>query len=294
LTHHASCGNNAISASSGAYGVVSLHDVLIFAAGNFWRAAETLAEIKNNPAIAKSPYIAKQMKESLDGLMRNLHALNLPVSVGEFRKFNAWISAHVQEIAAQPTIEKQKEVFHKHNAEIQIRLTQLCSIVESELQSRLFFHMPTDRSDFWDRQWLTDTVIYTHFPKAHEEFQNAGRCYSYGEPTACVFHLMRVIDSGLRLVYASLGEQYDARNWDGIAKKIESGMSKKYQDKTEDWREREPFYSGVLTDIRSIGRAHRNPALHDIERKYTDAEAKYLIDITKAFMVHLAENGMKE
>jgi hypothetical protein len=105
---------------------------------------------------------------------------------------------------------------------------------------------------------------------------------------------MRVIDSGLRLVYESLGDVYDARNWDGIAKKIESEMIKKYQDKTQAWRDQEPMYSDILTDIRSIGRAHRNPALHDLERKYTDSDALYLIEVTKAFMSHLAKHGLKE
>ena len=104
---------------------------------------------------------------------------------------------------------------------------------------------------------------------------------------------MRVIDSGLHVVYESLGEVYDARNWDGIAKKIESEMSKKYHDKTQAWRDKETMYSEVLTDIRSIGRAHRNPALHELDRKYTDGDALYLIEVTKAFMSHLAKHGLK-
>jgi hypothetical protein len=71
-------------------------------------------------------------------------------------------------------------------------------------------------------------------------------------------------------------------------------MEQKYQNKSTDWKQREPFYAAVLTDIRSISRAHRNPALHDIDRKYSDSDAKYLIEVTKAFMTHLADNGMKE
>jgi hypothetical protein len=275
-------------------GVVSRSEVLIFAAGHFWRAAETLAEMKNNPGIAKSPFMAREMRESLDRLMANLRALNLPVAVSEFEKFNRWMNHFVRELSEIADLEKQKQAFLKSEPVVRSRLEHLSSVVESELQSRLFFHMQADRVENWERKWLTDTVIYENFPKAHEEFQSAGRCYSYGETTACVFHLMRVIDSGLRLVYLSLGATYDARNWDGIAKKIETEMEQKYQSKSIDWKQREPFYAAVLTDIRSIGRAHRNPALHDIERKYSDSDAKYLIEVTKAFMTHLADNGIKE
>ena len=278
----------------GAHGVVSLFDMLRFAAESFWRAAETLADIKNNPASGKSPFASQQWRESLEGMRSNLQALNLTVSVKEFVKFNLWMNAHVQEILVQPTIEQQKKVFQAHEIEVKTRLAQLSSVVESELQSRLFLYINSDKVWSSDSEWLTDTRIYPNFPEAHKELQRAGRCFSYGEQTACVFHLMRVIDSGLRLVYASLGEQYDARNWDGIAKKIESEMEKKYKDKTDDWKKNEPFYASVLTDIRSISRAHRNPALHDIDRKYTDDDAKYLIEVTKAFMTHLADNGMKE
>jgi hypothetical protein len=171
---------------------------------------------------------------------------------------------------------------------------RLSSVIHSELEARVVFALESDRVEFWHPFWLVDTPIYSAFPQAWEEFRRAGRSYAYGECTAAVFHAMRVIDSGLRLVYASLGEVYDSRNWDGIAKKIESEMAKKYHDKNADWRPEEPFYSAVLTDIRSIGRAHRNPALHDIDRKYSDHEAKYVLDLAKAFMLHLAENGMAE
>ena len=116
----------------------------------------------------------------------------------------------------------------------------------------------------------------------------------YGEPVACVFHLMRVIDAGLCAVADSLGIVYEVHSWSEIGQKIESKMKEKHKTKTDDWRRSEPFYASILTDIQAISRGHRNPVIHEIEKKYTDAEAYYLLTVTVGFMSHLATNGMEE
>src|SRR5437879_5446787 len=67
---------------------------------------------------------------------------------------------------------------------------------------------------------VTGSAIYSKFPDTAEEFQKAGRCFAYGENTACVFHLMRVVDFYLREVARSLNISYDARNWHGIGTTI--------------------------------------------------------------------------
>jgi hypothetical protein len=170
----------------------------------------------------------------------------------------------------------------------------LSSVIHSELDGEMFFHMESSRVEYFHPFWLVDKPINDTFPRAHEEIQSAGRCYAYGEPTACVFHLMRVIDAGLRSVAASLGISYDAQNWSGIGQKIQSRMEEKYSTKIDAWKQSEPFYASVLTDIQGISRGHRNPVLHELEKKYADSEAHYLMTVTEAFMSHLAENGMKE
>ena len=87
--------------------------------------------------------------------------------------------------AADPDPERIRNLSH-----------HLSSVIHSELDGEMFFHIESERLEYWAPAWLMDQPIRRYFPKAHEEIQGAGRCYGYGEPTACVFHLMRVIDSG--------------------------------------------------------------------------------------------------
>jgi hypothetical protein len=269
--------------------------MLRFMAENFWKSSQILTEWGASAGLGLHlpPSKILETVDALSKLQQNVRELGLPVSAQELAKLNASMRNAVSDVQRLPPDRRQAE-FDRVSTEMRLRFDQVSSVIHSELSQRLLYAVATEKTLYLDSQWLTDTAIFSAFPKAFTEFQRAGCCYAYDECTAAVFHLMRVVDSGLRLVCESLGEPYNARNWDGIAKKIESEMSKKYQDKTAEWREREPFYSEVLTDIRSIGRAHRNPALHDIERNYSDPDAKYLIEVAKAFMTHLAKAGMKE
>ena len=259
------------------YRLLSLLDMLRYAAEDFWKACELLTLLAEEPAVLKRPNARTNATRKMNDLLEHLHKLNLKTSLKE--------------------AEKMLPAFNDSDADPE-RLRHLAyhlsSVIQSELDSEMFFHLESSRMKYWDPTWLVDKPIYITFPHAHEEIRNAGRCYAYGEPTACVFHLMRVIDAGLRSVADSLNITYDARNWSGIAVKIQSKMEEKYEAKTDEWKRSEPFYASILTDIQAISRGHRNPVLHEIEKKYTDAEASYLLTMTEGFMLHLSENGMKE
>ncbi len=66
-------------------------------------------------------------------------------------------------------------------------------------------------------------------------------------------------------------------------------IEQKYQTKTDDWKKKEPFYAEILTGIQAIGRGHRNPALHELEKKYDDREGRYMLTVIERFAQHVTE-----
>ena len=166
-------------------------------------------------------------------------------------------------------------------------IDQLLRRVHEELKARSFRYV--EKPHYELGLWLMnrDLRSVASHPDIRPEIEAAGRCYAYGEGTACVFHLMRVVDYGLRLVARSLSIEFDARSWDGIGKAIEKKMRERYSDKTDDWRVVEPFYAEILTDIQAISRGHRNPALHELEKVYTERDAEYLLTVTVSFIQHV-------
>jgi hypothetical protein len=162
------------------------------------------------------------------------------------------------------------------------------SILKSELSSISFRAIPREKANYTDPQWLADSVLFSKYPDTVDEFQRAGRCFAYGENTACIFHLMRVTDFCFRKVADSLQIHYSAHNWHGIGQEIARKMEQKYQTKTDAWKSNEPFYAEILADIQAIGRAHRNPALHELEKKYDERETAYMLTMIEAFAKHVA------
>jgi hypothetical protein len=60
-----------------------------------------------------------------------------------------------------------------------------------------------------------------------------------------------------------------------------------------DWKDKQHFFAEAAKDFRYFKNAWRNHALH-FHEQYDASEAKLILDRVKTFMMHLAENGLKE
>lgn len=172
-------------------------------------------------------------------------------------------------------------------------LKEIDERVFEELSNGQFRCLPSEKMYFVDRVLDgLDPLLETNFPSVPDELSAGARCYVHNDNTACVFHLMRVVDLGLRCVAASLGITYTSQNWGGVSREISDKM--KATPKTPAWIKREPIYAEVLMDIQSISKAHRNPVIHEISKNYDDNEAGYLLTVVGTFISHLAKHGFSE
>jgi hypothetical protein len=267
------------------YGMVSLLDMQKFYGAAFLELHAHLARLEGACQVVSGPEkivdIAVQRiqyNESFVPMAGLCSLLGLKVSCAYIKR----IQAEIQE--AKPI---SIEHFRGWIETFQAR-------VADELNLDLLFHVPSERAHFYTYAEEMEPALANCFPLAAVEMSAAGRCLAFGEGTATVFHLMRAIDMGFRCVGASLSIPYSPGTWRAIGDAIEKKMAAKYQDKTEDWKSSEPFYASVLLDIQAISRSHRNPTMHDLERKYTEAEAEYLFTVTEHFISHLSAQGMRE
>ena len=257
------------------HGVVTLYDVLKYAAADFYKLSEDFRSFAMVPHKSYDPSQTQRLQGAITVLHEYCDKLDLPLSQNQI---NAVVAA----------------VNSMDNDRINRALDELQRRVQEELKAKVCFCLPGNKVKYWNLLWLVDTPIYDNFRSAHAEMQRAGHCFAYGENTACVFHLMRVVDFGLRKVAESLHITYDARNWMGIAKAIQKNMEQEYKTKTDDWKNSEPMYAEILTDIQAISRGHRNPVLHELEKKYDEREAEHMINVVEGFMLHLAKHRFRE
>lgn len=267
-------------------GMVSLLDMLEFAAKDYVEIAHQLGLIL--ATFQKRTPDAEKAGEALRDLLTNCVRLGLMVTRDQI---GALIIEAVKRDGSNVEVTKEHvrlTVVDMNQDRFCHHLESIYSVFKSELGSIIFRAIPKEKAKYCDPKWLTDSLLFSKYPDTVDEFQRAGRCYAYGENTACIFHLMRVTDFVLKKVADSIGITYSANNWGGIGDYISKKMQEKYQQKTDDWKKSEPFYAEILTDIQAISRGHRNPALHELEKKYDEREALYMLTVIERFCSHVA------
>lgn len=158
--------------------------------------------------------------------------------------------------------------------------------VEDELSQTLFMHFTPKQAELYGNRSPFGDVVRKSFPSCAWDAEEAARCLSVRRATASVFHLMRVMEAGLKAMSNSLGIPY-APSWESHLNQIRNRIAAKHRTKGVRWKRDEPFFSDAAARLEAVKVAWRNPTMH-IVRKYTEEEASEVYDAVSIFMKHLA------
>lgn len=151
-----------------------------------------------------------------------------------------------------------------------LKTSQLIQITES---SSRYYCIPN----------LFGEAVFSAFPSAQTDIEEAGTCLALGRGTASVFHSMRVMEAGLRCIASTLDIE-PQNDWGAyiraVNKKLESGNFEK-------GKPLHSFFVEAVAHISTVKNAWRNPTMH-IEKRYTTEEAEGILNAVKGFMVHLS------
>jgi hypothetical protein len=230
--------------------------------------------LRPNDAIEVNLKGLEKMKEPLQRLRPLLEEIELPLSIDSFDRLRKLIE----------TADLTPNQIRDNIIELQGRIRDELSHIELWLITK-------EESRFLK----TDPFgpeIPNKFAPARDDIEEAGKCLAYARGTACVFHLMRVMEVGLRALGASLNDpRLDPKrnpSWDSILKKCDDELSKRLQDRCAEWQQDDAFYSTAAAQLHAVKDAWRNPTMH-VERKYTPEEAEEVWNAVRGFMRHLAK-----
>ena len=166
-----------------------------------------------------------------------------------------------------------------------------------EMNTHLFFHIPTDRAKYYDQdsRWINSKRQFLmSFPEATYELNRAGDCYAFGEYTACVFHSMRAAEIGLRtfalypFLEIVLDEPIDQMGWAKIIRKIEKAIELKVQTpKTQERDEELRYCSEAAAQFRYFNLGWRVFSAH-ARQIYEESKALRIMEAVIAFLESLA------
>jgi hypothetical protein len=170
---------------------------------------------------------------------------------------------------------------------------EILANLQVELLEWLFFCVPPDRRVFYQnpKAWFGENVTAV-FPDSGDDLEAAGRCFTFGEWTACVFHLMRATEGALHRWAGQLGIALKVAlpeaNWQEIlngadAKLREIGQLPRTDQRTADLE----YFGETSAQFRSIKDAWRNHVSHG-KRTYDEQRASEIMQHVRAFMLKLA------
>ena len=174
--------------------------------------------------------------------------------------------------------------------------TELHHRIEDDFSHHLLFAVPRSDSRYYEQR---GTLFDTHkvsVSKASQsvldDIEEAGKCYATDRSTACVFHLMHVMECGLRVLGKELNDPTmnpkTNPSWEKILGKCNKEPEKPYGSRSPEWATKNQFFSEAIANLRAVKDAWRNPSIH-IEKKYDSDEALDVLNAVGAFMRQLAK-----
>lgn len=100
----------------------------------------------------------------------------------------------------------------------------LIATIYSEIGAKKLFYMSDERIKYYHNCEPLGSEARAAFPTANEELRHAGKCYAIYEHTACVYHCMRALESGLRALATDVGVTWTVQQWQVVINEIEKAI----------------------------------------------------------------------
>ena len=173
--------------------------------------------------------------------------------------------------------------------DLYMRIVALRETMEDELRNKLMVLVPNLKAEYCDKKDAFGEAVGKAFSSSDEDMKEAGNCYALGLNTACVFHLMRVLEKGLRAMAESLTIAWRLEDWGRIIERMEPVIAAiDKQEKTPQKISDQQFYGEAAIQFRYFKNAWRNHVMHANVRY--DAEAALrIMEHVCAFMQRLSE-----
>lgn len=150
---------------------------------------------------------------------------------------------------------------------------------------------PKEQGYFEPAEALFGKDFEAKFPTGLFELDEAAKCMALGRGTAAVFHLMRMMEIGVRAVARSLQIpdpiRPAQRNWGDILRKVWDAIELKWPTAATRMTGDGQVFEALYASLDAVKNPWRNATMH-VENKYTDEEAEHIFVAVRGFMKRLA------
>lgn len=160
--------------------------------------------------------------------------------------------------------------------------------LEDDLVEHKFLYVQPSKLPYYMNQSLFGDPVNAKFSSVRGDIEEAGTCFAVGRNTAVVFHLMRVMEAGLRALAKELKAKFSPDGpWGEILRNMKEPIEN-MPHKTRGQKKRKADFSAAHAHLDSVKLAWRNDVMHPKE-SYKEEEAQQLLYNVRSFMQHLTE-----
>jgi hypothetical protein len=190
------------------------------------------------------------------------------------------------------------ELLGHYTSNVKQELGALRDGIQVELGKLHFAFVPVPTDKFFEQEKLFGDLVCEKFEKARQDIKDAGNCLAAGLPTACVFHLMRVAEFGLRSIATRVGVKLKKKGkpqpiafatWGEVIQGINGTLASIRTQPPGPRKNRKlQFYSDTAEQCMYIKDLWRNEVSHT-RKRYTGREAVEVMERLRHFMVLLTK-----
>lgn len=230
---------------------------------------------QNDPNwLYKSEERMNVMVSQIDILSVQLEVLDLRLSIKKLQSIKTAIKLH-----GSGNLQALSKVISSSLKELQERIQQ-------ELEDRNLFYVDAENTKYInDGEHSFSPGILDKFKDAVPDLSEAAKCLGMGRNTACVFHLMRSMESAIQEMGRLLNVTITGKNnrplvWGVLIGNIDKKVKEiQEQDRRESW-------AAVVALLIYVKDCWRNPTMHP-RQTYTKDEAREIFLAVRTFMGRL-------
>lgn len=227
-----------------------------------------------NPEIAAACAHLKEVFIDLDMPMCKKHLQTL---VDGFERGEKWTPDHVKGV-----------------------VSILYASLMGELEGRLFLGIGLTGAEAWksEANFFGPTVRDKFQQSLTYDIEECARCFALERSTAAAFHALRCLEAGIRALSRSLRipdpTKASERSWAKCLKSVKDATDAKWPTNSDRMAGDGQFFDDAYAALAAMQNPWRNATMH-LDQKYTQEEARHIIEIVRGFMTRVAnrmdENG---
>jgi hypothetical protein len=164
----------------------------------------------------------------------------------------------------------------------------------NEMKARTFLDIEPRSIRYYSQpDLLFGTAVVNGFPSLEHDITEAGKTLALDRGTACVFHLMRIMETTVRSLARCLDipdpVKANKKHWDAISRTIKAALDLRNSTVPPNWANKDDkqLFDEMFVVLEAIRGCWRNPTMHP-GRKYTPEEALQIFGAVTTFMKKIA------